>query len=342
MPNISTIVNVNITLGTQQVNTPGFGTALFLSTTSAFSERYRVYDSIDAVGNDFAPTDPEFLAAELYFGQQLQPTQLMIGRIEGSETVVQAVQAVQNTLGGDNWYGLVLMDHNSAHVLAMAAYIETQKKIFITSSADATIITSGTSDIAYQLKALDYARTAVLYSAVAASFPEAGWFGSVLPLGVGNSTWKFKQIVGIAPDNLSDTQFTFAEGKNCNVFIPIAGVNITSEGTMASGVFIDITRGIDALQATMEADVYSLLVNTPKIPYTNKGITAIENIMRQDLQRFTDNGFLSPDPKYTVSGPDANAVPKSDKMARVLNGLSFTGTLAGAIHKVVIEGFLSF
>ena len=216
------------------------------------------------------------------------------------------------------------------------------EKIYISSSADAAILTSGTADVAYVLKQLGYKRTAILYSASAAQFPEAGWLGACLPLGVGNSTWKFKEIVGIAADNLSDTAIGFANGKNCNTYVPVQGVSITQQGQMIGGQFIDITRGVDALQATMEADVLQLFVDQPKVPFTNKGISQIENIMRQDLQAFVDNGFLSDSPKFTVSGPDANAVSNSDKRNRILNGLAFTATLAGAIHKTTINGFLSF
>lgn len=340
--NIEQIVNVNISLGAQSVSTAGFGVGMILSPVLSWGDRVREYDSFSSAQADLVNVgDAALLAAiNLYFDQDLKPTAVLVGSIQGIETPVQALAAVQAVR--NDWYALACVDHAAADVLAIALVIEAQKKIFLTSSADPVILTNVNTDVAYQLKQLGYKRTACLYSASAALFPEMAFLGACLPLGVGNSTWKFKQLVGIPSDNLSDTQIAFARGKGCNMYVPVQGVDITIEGVMAGGQFIDLTRGIDALQALMEQDVLQLFVDQPKVPYTNKGISAIENIMRSDLQEFVDNGFLSDSPKFSVSGPDASAVPNSDKRNRVLNGLAFTATVAGAIHKTTINGFLSF
>ena len=337
--NITQIVDVNILLGSQTVNVPGFGVGLILSPILSFGDRARVYDSFTAVEADLTNVGDAALlaAAGLYFSQAQSPTSLVLGAIQGMETPVQALAAVQAV--NDNWYALACVDQTPAHVEALAAVIEPQAKIFITSSSDATIGSAGTTDIAYIMKALGYKRTSVLYSASAASFPECAWLGAVLPLGVGNSIWKFKQLVGIASDNLSDTFIGFATGKNANVYVPTSGVDITINGNMVGGQKMDITRGVDALQANIEADTLQLLVDQPKVPYTNKGINQIENVLRGVLQEFVDNGFLA---NYSVSAPDVNAISQSDKRARVLNGLAFSAELAGAIEKITINGFLSF
>jgi hypothetical protein len=242
----------------------------------------------------------------------------------------------------DNWYALILLDHTAADVLEAAAYIETQKKIFGTSSQDSNVIGVSTTDIASKLHALSYARTWVMYSGVADTvWPEAAWMGRVLPDGVGSSTWKFKALAGVVSDQLSGTAISNAQGKSCNIYTPVGGLDITEEGVMASGEYIDVTRFIDWLVSTMETNVYSLLVNNEKIPFTNKGIATVENAVLQTLQEGLDNGGVSPDPAPTVTVPDILAVPTQDKAARTLNGVVFTCTLAGAIHKVNIQGFVS-
>jgi hypothetical protein len=344
MPSIENIVRVQIQLGSQQVNRPGFGVGLILASFAwnpVATDRIRFYGSLTAVGADFATNSEVYKAATLYFGQSVQPTQLAIGRIDaGDADIVASIEAVRAE--SDDWYALAVLDHTEAKVLLAAAHIEALKKIFVTSTLDPVTLTAATTDIAAQLAALKYTRTATIWSAEAAKWPEAGWLGRMLPTDVGAATWKFKTIVGIVADNLTDTQFNYASGKKCNVYVSIAGVNITSEGVMASGEYIDVTRFVDWLQSTMEADVYSLLVNTDKVPYTNKGIAAIENILRSDLQAGVDNGGLAPDPAPSVSVPDALTVPLADKQSRTLNGITFAATLAGAIHKTQIQGYLSF
>lgn len=239
----------------------------------------------------------------------------------------------------DIWYGLCIASKASADIKQVAAYIETQKKIFACASLDSGILTSSSTDLASYLKGKNYTRTFDLYSAAPAAGPDAGWLGRMLPTGVGSATWKFKTLVGITSDNLTSTQITFAQGKNANLYIPIGGVDVTTEGVVASGEYIDVTRFIDWLVATMEAAVYSVLINNDKVPYTNAGIAVVENAVRQTLQIGQDNGGLAPG--WTVTVPDVANVSSADKAARVLNNVVFSAQLAGAIHKVNIQGFIS-
>jgi hypothetical protein len=339
MASIETIVNVQITKGTRQVSQAGFGVGLILAVHTDWADRVRVYGSYADVADDM--TNAAVLAAaQAYFSQDLQPTQLVIGKIASGETPLQGLQAVQAV--NNDWYALICLDHDKADVLALAGYIETQKKIFGTSSQDPHVIGTQTDDVATGLSALNYARTFVLYSGVANSvWPEAAWLGRMLPTGVGAATWKFKTLVGVASDDLSGTALTNAQNKKANVFIPVGGVDITSEGIMASGEYIDVTRFIDWLQLTMESNIYGLLVNSEKIPYTNKGIAVIENAVRQTLQDGIANGGISNQPVPAVSVPDVLSVSSADKASRTLNNVVFTCTLAGAIHKVNVQGFVS-
>ena len=336
---IESVVKVLITKGTRQVPIAGFGTGLILAPFTSPAQRVLVYQDYTDFAVDF-PSGPINAAGLAYFGQSVQPTSLVVGAIQGSETPVQALAAVQAL--NNTWYALMLLDHTKADVLAMAAVIETQKKIFITSSQDPHVIGSQTDDVATALKALNYTRSAVLYSAEAdTKWPEAAWLGRMLPTGVGAATWKFKTLAGVDADNLSGTAIANAQTKNSNIYTSVGGVDITLEGIVASGEFIDVTRLIDWLVATMEVNVYSLLINNDKVPYTNKGIATIENAVRQTLQQGVDHSGIAIDPAYTVSVPDVLAVSQADKASRTLNGVVFTCTLAGAIHKVNIQGFVS-
>ena len=108
---------------------------------------------------------------------------------------------------------------------------------------------------------------------------------------------------------------------------------------MVSAEFIDVTILIDWITSTMQANVYSILVNTNKIPYTNKGIAAVENGVAQTLQQAQDNGGLAAG--WDVTGPDISQVSQADKASRILNNVVFNATLAGAINQVNIQGYVS-
>jgi hypothetical protein len=266
-----------------------------------------------------------------------------------------AVFTTPNTVGDDltnidmenpDWYGLILVSRVQADVEAAAAWTETQKKIFITASADSDIAdttdAADTTTIAAVVKAAAYARTAVFYHASAASqFLDAGLLGRILPQSPGSYTAAYKTIAGITVDNLTDTQIANILAKNANLYISVASVNITRNGTVGEGEYIDIIIGVDWLQARLTERLYGLLVNNLKLPYTDEGITAIDAEIRAQLDEGIDAGFITNDPAYIVTVPNAADVSAQDKANRELNNVTFAATLAGAIHKITVNGTVS-
>jgi hypothetical protein len=160
----------------------------------------------------------------------------------------------------------------------------------------------------------------------------------MLPLPAGSATWKFKTLKGITVDKLNPTQVGNADGKNCNTFTPIGGVNVTAEGVVADREFIDVIMGCDWIFVNMQADIYAAMVNSPKIPFTDKGAALIESIIRTRLNLAIKQGILADSPAPVVSVPKVADVSSADKTARRLTGITFQGTLAGAIHAVTVNG----
>lgn len=243
----------------------------------------------------------------------------------------------------DNWYGLVYTDRTSSDVQVIAAYIETVRKIFISASADANIVdttlAADTTSIAAILKAASYARSGVFYSAVAATqFPDAAILGIILPLDPGSYTSAFKTLAGVTVDTLTETQKTNALAKKANIYVEVGGASITREGTVAEGEYIDIIIFIDWLEANIQEDVYSILVNQAKIPFTDPGIATIEAAITRVLQLGVARGGISASPAFSVTIPKAADVSVANKAARTLTGITFDATLSGAIHAVSIAG----
>lgn len=264
--------------------------------------------------------------------------------ITPSALVQDDLNAIQNS--SDDWYCLAYTERDRSTVEEIAEWVESQTKIFGTTSDDPDIIDESvgddTSSIAYELNSRGYVRTFVMYHQDADSdYPECAWFGRLLPLNPGSATWKFKQLASIAYSDLTTTQSKNARDKNANTYEFVAGVGIAREGTMAQGEYIDVIQGIDWLTATIQQFVYALLVNSNKIPYTNAGITAVEAEVRRALDLGIINDFISDSPQYEVTVPRAEDVPPSDKANRILRNVRFTATLAGAVHAVEISGTVS-
>lgn len=269
---------------------------------------------------------------------------LIIQPLTATDSVTDDLDAIQNV--NDDWYALACTDRTKAVVQAIAGWVESKTKIFGTASSEADIINvaAGTdlTSIAALLNSAGYVRSFVMYHDDADSdFPECAWFGKVLPTTPGSVTWKFKTLASIAYSDLTTTQSKNARDKKANTYEYIGGVGITREGTMAQGEFIDIIRGIDWLTARIQEFVYALLVNSPKVPYTDAGIASVEAEVRRALDLGVNNDFIADDPQYTVSVPKAADVSPANKAARLLQDVTFQATLAGAIHAVEINGTVS-
>jgi len=89
---ISFVVDVQITRQASNITRSGFGVPLILGDNGSFGgELVREYSNIDEVGDDFATTDDEYVAALRIFGQSPRVNSLKIG-IEG--TRVAQVQTI--------------------------------------------------------------------------------------------------------------------------------------------------------------------------------------------------------------------------------------------------------
>lgn len=241
---------------------------------------------------------------------------------------------------------------NGSPVIALATGIEALKKIYGASSNDATAIAvADATDIVSNAKLIDnanFARTFYIHDAEADSaFPEAAWMGHMFPTDPGSATWKFKTLATITSENLTETNRTNLLAKKGNIYLEVGGVDITCDGTVGEGEFIDVIRGVDWLDARLTERIFSRLVNLPKIAYTNQGVAVIEAEIRAQLDEAIVAGFIASDPAnhngqpYTISVPLVENVSANDKATRTLNNVTFQATLAGAIHAVTVNGVVT-
>lgn len=257
-----------------------------------------------------------------------------------AETTTVALTAIAQF--DNDWYGLIWADRTSADVVLAAAWAESNRKLMATASSDVKIYDSGDiTDIAYLLNAAGYDRSTVMFHETPTTYPDAAWMGKQLATDPGSSTWAYKTLAGITKSTLTTNQSTNIRNKKANTYEEIGGVNITQEGTLASGEYIDIIRGADWLEARLTERVYSRLVNLPKIPFTDAGIAIIEGEVRAQMEDGIAVGFLVADPAPVIFVPKAADVSTVDKAARTLNDVTFTAYLAGAIHKIKIDGVVT-
>lgn len=121
-------------------------------------------------------------------------------------------------------------------------------------------------------------------------------------------------------------------------------------GKVAAGEWVDVIRFRDWLKDNIQTEMTSMLINRPKLPYTDSGIQTAVNCLRASLQKGQNVGGIAPDevnsdnenvPGFEITYPRAADLTANEKASRILN-LGFRARLAGAIHLIEIQGTLAY
>jgi hypothetical protein len=253
-------------------------------------------------------------------------------------------QISESAEGADDWYALIMTSKAVGDVMEAAAYIESLRKIFGTSSSSSGIaVAATTTDIVSKLKAKSYFRTFAIFSGNASAFPEAAMLGKFLPYTPGSEQWAFKTLVGITADVLTASQRAALIAKRANYYSKVAGNDVIQGGKVVGNEWIDTIRLIDLIVARTQEAIFSRLLRLPKIPFTNGGIGIVENEVKGVLSAQQKIGGIAPDevdangdlvPGFVTDFPLASEISANDKAARTLTGASATARLAGAIVAV--------
>lgn len=272
--------------------------------------------------------------------------------MDGSnEDIADTMAAIMKS--DDDFYGVALASRDDSHILDMAAWAESNEKLFGTATAaDSAKNSEITNDIGSQLKNKNYYRAFWFYHANAATeYPECAVMARCFAINPGGETWANKQLSSITTDDLTETAYSAITGKNGNTFERFRNISITQNGKVAAGEWIDVIRFRDWLAEEIKVNVMNLLVNHDKVLYTDAGIAAIEGQVRAALTLGQQRGGIAPT-EYTADGqtnlgfavsvPLSSSISANQKASRILNDVKFTARLAGAIHVVNITGSLTY
>lgn len=345
---LNQIVTVNITRQTTSVAVASFNVPLILSTfatskTTTTFTRARSYGSLpELVADGWATTDAVYKIAQAIFLQNPCVSRVVVGRADsGDATVAASMTAIFNE--DRSWYGVVVDQAMSSNFADVAAWVEAARRFAVLWTTDANT-PDGTknTDLASTLKTANYDRSAVIYrEALAdADYPDAAWMGEGFPFEPGSSTWAYKTLKGVKPGAVTDATETALKNKNCNYYTEVGGVNITQEGKVASGEYIDIIIGTDWIEARIREEVYGAFVNNRKVPFSDVGIGMIKGLVKGVLFRAAGMGILQED-SIEVTAPKFADIPQADKIARKLPNVKFRALYQGAIQKTEINGTIS-
>jgi Protein of unknown function (DUF3383) len=244
----------------------------------------------------------------------------------------------------DSWYGMALAPNSDAIVKAAAGWLEGKHRELVVMSGDWDVADPGqTTDLASDLKLLGYNRTGLIWHRYigGGEWANAAWLAVMLAADPGSATPAFKSLPGVSADILRTGEITAIEAKNASWYAPKHGQNITFEGKAPSGRFLDTTRFVDWLEETIQVDVFSLLINNPKVPFTQAGLDSIGLKIEGALVKGGVAGGVDLASPYSVTVPVLSETDPNDRALRRARVFKFRCRLTGALHGVVVEGTVS-
>jgi len=361
---LSEIINVTIDRQTTVVSQKGFGTALLIGDLAdvtagyppGWATRIKEYaDPAELATDGFVLNEAIYNAALAYFSQDLKPEKLKVcyynstpapGPAESPTSGLAAARMID-----DDWYALACVDRTDAaagDAWELAQLMQAESRLFFAASDDVNSYNlADNTSLAYLTNHADHDRSVVIFSEDAAvtnapsGWADMAWLGRMLPTEPGDATWAFKGLTGIdASDTLTSAQRSAIKLKTlhaANFYHSVAGVGMTTDGTVASGEYIDVMILCDWLVARIAEALFRRLVTLPKIPFHDGGIGLVKGEIRRVIEQKMPDGIATIN---FVTAPKAKDVDPTDKGNRLLKDVKFSVTIAGAIHSITINGLV--
>lgn len=230
------------------------------------------------------------------------------------ETPLQAVSQCRIVQSG--WYCCMFVgtavdaDHEAIANFLQSA---TPPSMYFLTSGEAAILNNTSGNLFATLQAASYTRTFMQYATTQGGtypnniYASAAVMGRAMGLNTGAAgsyfALMFKQLIGVGPEPLSQTQVAnicgtpnrSQAGLNGNVCVNYdnGAYSWIQFGLMASGNWFDEILNLDMIANDMQTSGVNLLVDQPSIPVTDAGVIMMINVLAGAMQRSQQRGFIA-------------------------------------------------
>lgn len=202
-----------------------------------------------------------------------------------------------------------------------------------------------------------YKRTGVIYHDNPQVYPDMSYLACALSVNYAQPdsaiTLKFKQLDGIEPSPLTNSQLSVLQSRNINCYVFIGNTaRETREGTQALDTwYTDSLVNLDNFREDLQVEVYNVFLRSKKIPYTAGGQNMLVSAAAKICARYTRNGVFADRDVETLDNetgfetkPATNIQPApvtgatmSDRARRLAPPIAITAYEAGAFHKITLN-----
>lgn len=376
------VVNVTLTRNDAFPTREGFGVPLILSdivsdvTAGAVDATtlVKTYGTMAEVAEDWGVNTGAYAVAQDIFQQEVTPLQIKIGFCDPTDaaSITSGLNAIE--LFDDGWYWLLPVaagaswHDDSALTTAMVDWVETRSKMLGLLSTDAnTESIANTTSIAYVHQQANLSRTFVAYHTDTTG--KTSLHGAIAAYGATRNlddeesayTIKFKNFNGIADIDkgsaavqaitgfVPNIGMDNTQGRFANTYVEIGGRDFVTEGTMCDGGFIDEMHFQDWLIARTKEEILALFLNTPRVPYSDKGFDMVAQAVQRVLNRALTNGTIRPYEdgdgnivNWAISVPRVATIAASQRRQRIMPAIAVTFRYQAAVHFTTVNYTMTF
>jgi hypothetical protein len=242
------------------------------------------------------------------------------------------------------------------HDLAVYALATDGWAMLCTNDADAKI-GGDTTTIGAVLYGEANRAAAVIYHDNAQYYPDAAYAAQMLACDFNGAdtalTMKFKDLMGIATVQITETELSALKANNINTFTAIGNNSRTvREGIQSAPVwYTDTYVNLMNFKEELQVEVYNVFLRRPKVPYTERGQALLVEAAAKICHKYVVNGVFADrqvEDTTAEAGFRIEAATKitpmpiysattSMRAARLAPPIQILAYLAGAIHKVAID-----
>lgn len=290
---------------------------------------YREYKNLDAVATDYPENSAVYQKAAVYFAQPNHSDRIAVLNFDKSK-IYDSLKAFWYF----NWTFGVCVDNKIDDITTQLSNIfEVNKDHFLVLQ---------TNDLTQYETVLGQNYTIGLKHDLSEAM-DAAFVGAIALLNIGSVTWKFKQLQGITPENLTTQELSGINSVHAIAYEEMMGRGQTSEGTTMSGEYIDLLHGVMWVQNACQSQLQQLLQDNGKIPYEARGIAMINATITNVLNEAYDKGIIMTNdttgrPMFTVTTTPRSEQSLEDRSARHYGGVSFEYHASSAIHTITVNG----
>ena len=303
---LSNVVDVTVSVSNPSTIQSNFNLGCIIGPSSALaSTRAKIYRQANyatqMVTDGFNTTDPEYVAASLYFSQAEPSSQLLIGYhnpAASTETAAQALAAVQ-AVNSDFWAFCFAEELDATSIQAVAAAVEasSQPMAFFYQSDDENCLIESQTNIMKTLMDASYQRSFGFYATddyktVAAIVGLVSGFNTMEE----NSAYDiaYKTLVGVTAVDISDDQLNTLQSYNGNAYMMFGNsYSFIYTGISGNDYHVDEVYLIDVAKFLIQQTTVAGLTTQRKVPQTEDGLATIVSFVNNACKNLNEIGLIA-------------------------------------------------